>query len=32
VVFRDMLGIANQRVAALCDEVHLVIAGRVLTI
>ena len=30
VLFRDLLGIANQRVAALCDEVHLVIAGRVL--
>ncbi|CAA0103988.1 Bifunctional adenosylcobalamin biosynthesis protein CobU [Mycolicibacterium vanbaalenii] len=32
VVFRDLLGILNQRVAAVCDEVHLVIAGRVLKI
>ena len=30
VLFRDLLGILNQRVAAVCDEVHLVIAGRVL--
>lgn len=30
VLFRDLLGAANQRVAALCDEVHLVISGRVL--
>jgi adenosylcobinamide kinase / adenosylcobinamide-phosphate guanylyltransferase len=30
VVFRDLLGIVNQRVAAVCDEVHLVISGRVL--
>lgn len=29
VLFRDLLGILNQRVAAVCDEVHLVIAGRV---
>jgi len=29
-VFRDLLGIVNQRVAAACDEVHLVVAGRVL--
>ena len=30
VLFRDLLGTANQRVAAVCEEVHLVIAGRVL--
>ena len=30
VLFRDQLGTANQRVAGHCDEVHLVIAGRVL--
>ena len=30
VLFRDLLGTVNQRVAAVCDEVHLVIAGRVL--
>ena len=29
-LFRDLLGTANQRVAAACDEVHLVVAGRVL--
>ncbi|GAB7003904.1 bifunctional adenosylcobinamide kinase/adenosylcobinamide-phosphate guanylyltransferase [Nocardioides sp. AN3] len=29
-LFRDLLGIVNQRVATVCDEVHLVIAGRVL--
>jgi adenosylcobinamide kinase/adenosylcobinamide-phosphate guanylyltransferase len=29
-VFRDLLGTVNQQVAAVCDEVHLVIAGRVL--
>ncbi|MDZ4270251.1 MAG: bifunctional adenosylcobinamide kinase/adenosylcobinamide-phosphate guanylyltransferase [Mycobacterium sp.] len=32
VLFRDLLGTVNQRVAAVCDEVHLVIAGRVLKI
>jgi adenosylcobinamide kinase / adenosylcobinamide-phosphate guanylyltransferase len=30
MVFRDLLGTVNQRVARVCDEVHLVIAGRVL--
>lgn len=29
-LFRDWLGTVNQRVAAVCDEVHLVVAGRVL--
>ena len=29
-VFRDLLGTLNQRVGAACDEVHLVVAGRVL--
>jgi len=29
-VFRDLLGSTNQRIAAVCDEVHLVVAGRVL--
>ena len=29
-LFRDLLGLANQRVAEACDEVHLVVAGRVL--
>ncbi|MGE0214428.1 bifunctional adenosylcobinamide kinase/adenosylcobinamide-phosphate guanylyltransferase [Mycolicibacterium sp.] len=32
VLFRDLLGVVNQRVAEVCDEVHLVIAGRVLTL
>lgn len=32
VLFRDLLGTVNQRVAVVCDEVHLVIAGRVLKI
>lgn len=30
VLFRDLLGTINRRVAAVCDKVHLVIAGRVL--
>jgi adenosylcobinamide kinase/adenosylcobinamide-phosphate guanylyltransferase len=30
VLFRDLLGTVNQRVAAVCEDVHLVIAGRVL--
>ena len=29
-LFRDLLGTANQSLAAACDEVHLVVAGRVL--
>ena len=29
-LFRDLLGTVNQRLAAVCDEVHLVVAGRVL--
>jgi len=31
-LFRDLLGLTNQRLAAACDEVHLVIAGRVLSL
>lgn len=31
-LFRDLLGVTNQRIADVCDEVHLVIAGRVLTL
>jgi len=31
-LFRDLLGTVNQRAAAACDEVHLVIAGRVLVL
>ncbi|EUA14724.1 cobinamide kinase / cobinamide phosphate guanyltransferase family protein [Mycobacterium kansasii 732] len=30
MLFRDLLGTINQRVANVCDEVHLLIAGRVL--
>ncbi|PUA80228.1 bifunctional adenosylcobinamide kinase/adenosylcobinamide-phosphate guanylyltransferase [Nocardioides currus] len=29
-LFRDLLGTVNQRVATACDEVHLVVAGRVI--
>lgn len=29
-LFRDLLGTVNQQVAEACDEVHLVVAGRVL--
>lgn len=29
-LFRDLLGTVNQEVGAACDEVHLVVAGRVL--
>lgn len=29
-LFRDLLGTINQRVAGVCDEVHFVVAGRVL--
>lgn len=31
-LFRDLLGLVNQEVAAACDEVHLVVAGRVLVL
>lgn len=31
-LFRDLLGTVNQRAAAVCDEVHLVVAGRVLVL
>ena len=31
-VFRDLLGTCNQRVAGAVDEVHLVVAGRVLVL
>lgn len=31
-LFRDLLGIVNQRVGGVCDEVHLVVAGRVLVL
>ena len=29
-LFRDLLGTVNQRLGGVCDEVHLVVAGRVL--
>jgi len=31
-LFRDLVGLVNQDLAAACDEVHLVIAGRVLVL
>lgn len=31
-LFRDLLGLTNQQLAAECDEVHLVVAGRVLVL
>lgn len=31
-LFRDLLGTVNQRAAELCDEVHLVVVGRVLVL
>ena len=31
-LFADLLGTLNQRVASVCDEVHLVVAGRVLVL
>ncbi|MET0837981.1 MAG: bifunctional adenosylcobinamide kinase/adenosylcobinamide-phosphate guanylyltransferase, partial [Marmoricola sp.] len=31
-LFRDLLGTVNQRLAKECDEVHLVVAGRVLVL
>lgn len=31
-LFRDLLGTANQRIGAACDEVHLVVAGRTLVL
>ena len=31
-LFRDLLGRVNQRVATACDEVHLVVAGRVIVL
>lgn len=31
-LFRDLLGTVNRRVAEHCDEVHLVVAGRVLVL
>ncbi len=31
-LFRDLMGLTNQRLAVECDEVHLVISGRVLVL
>ena len=31
-LFRDLLGLVNRRFAGACDQVHLVVAGRVLSI
>ena len=31
-IFRDLLGVVNQRFASECTEVHLVVAGRVLVL
>jgi adenosylcobinamide kinase / adenosylcobinamide-phosphate guanylyltransferase len=31
-LFRDLLGLVNQEVGSACDEVHLVVAGRVLVL
>jgi adenosylcobinamide kinase/adenosylcobinamide-phosphate guanylyltransferase len=31
-LFRDLLGTVNQRIGHVCDEVHLVVAGRVLVL
>jgi adenosylcobinamide kinase/adenosylcobinamide-phosphate guanylyltransferase len=31
-LFRDLLGVVNQRIATECGEVHLVVAGRVLVL
>ncbi|MDN4161792.1 bifunctional adenosylcobinamide kinase/adenosylcobinamide-phosphate guanylyltransferase [Nocardioides abyssi] len=31
-LFRDLLGTVNQRLGAACDEVHLVVAGRVVVL
>lgn len=31
-LFRDLLGLANQRMAETCDEVHLLVAGRAIAL
>lgn len=31
-LFRDLLGLVNQELATACDEVHLVLAGRILVL